>query len=241
MARGYLNDPDLTSTAFVHGLAWAPDKRLYRTGDLARYVVDARGHMQLHFVGRRDSQIKIHGQRMEPGEIERVMVLQPHTRHALVLAPKRGPCAGLLVGVMSLVEPRMTSSLKISAGSDEGIVLVDGSWEAHIRDTTDFLRDRLPAYMTPEVFVIVEAIHRNSSGKLDRKKMQNIIETMSDHDHQQLISRISGEGGADRPGSEMEMAMRSIWSQVLNVPDTQIRWDTSFFFLGETYEAVILS
>lgn len=244
LARGYLGEPELTSAAFVRQLPWAAEKICYRTGDLARYVIGADGQLTLHFVGRKDSQVKINGQRLELGEIERVLCLQSHIRHAQVLAPKSGPCQNRLVALLSPESSQREHHIACNHHvSKESLDLVDGSWEAQIRSFKDFLHDRLPSYMIPEVFILVNTFPRNSSGKLDRKWSLQFVEGLSDQDHQQLASRMmSNEMAPARPGSKMELIMRAIWSKVLRFPEEQIQWDTSFFYLGgDSISAMMIS
>lgn len=235
LARGYLDDPRLTSTVFVTGLAWAPEKRLYRTGDLVRWDYDAQGLGQLQFVGRLDDQVKLRGQRIEPGEIERVLVLQRRIRRALVLAARGGPCAGRLVAVvqLSLDDEANTPSRDEAAVPGDSIRLFEEPWEGHVGEAVEFLHNRLPPYMVPEIFLLVRAIPKNSSGKLDRKRMQNYVDDMSKEDYRNLIGCMGGHAQSDRPGTEGEVAMRKIWSQVLNIPEPDIQWNASLFYLGE--------
>lgn len=132
----------------------------------------------------------------------------------------------------------------ISEDDQTDISLVDGSWQAQVRDTMDFLQDRLPACMVPEVFICVEDIPKNLSGKLDRKRMQEYVNNLDVSKYHDLMSRMNGEGLQynDRPGSEIEILTRSIWSEVLRVPESQIHWDTSFFFLGgDSISAMMIS
>lgn len=229
LARGYVNEPGMTSVAFVRDLLWAPGRRMYRTGDLAKY--DSNG--RLHFVGRRDSQVKIHGQRIELGEIERQLLLHSRVRNGLVMAPKSGPCANKLVAVVSPNSPApfSDSTVKPSALSSSEFNLVDGSWCSLILSTKSFLEERLPAYMVPELWLVLEEIPRNSSAKLDRKRVTQYLERLSSDEFSSLISRME-EPSLERPGSTTEIHIRELWAEVLNVPADEIQWTTSFFSLG---------
>lgn len=92
MAREYINNPSKTAEAFVHDPLWTktfPDgvlssRRLYKTGDLVRYDHDG----SLKFVGRKDNQVKLNGQRLELGEIEHALDRDQNIRHATVVLPK---------------------------------------------------------------------------------------------------------------------------------------------------------
>lgn len=229
LARGYINEPELTSAAFVRNLKWAPDRRMYRTGDLVKY--DSRG--QIHFVGRRDGQVKIHGQRIELGEIERQLVLDSHVQHALMMAPKSGPCANRLVAVVSPTSQasHADSAAKLTAPPHCDLNLVDGSWSGLISVMRNFLDERLPAYMVPELWLVLKKIPRNSSAKLDRKRVANYLEHLGSDGYTSLVDRME-EQSSERPGTTTEIQIRDLWAEVLNIPADEIQWTSSFFSLG---------
>ncbi|MGH3217129.1 MAG: amino acid adenylation domain-containing protein [Streptosporangiaceae bacterium] len=138
LARGYLHDPGRTAERFVAD-PLAPGERLYRTGDLAR-AISGGGY---EFLGRADRQLKVRGFRVEPAEVENALL-----QHPLVDAAAVG-LRDLADGVPALV----------------GYVQTGGG--VPHRDLTEYLRDRLPAYMIPSRFVAVPALPRTSSGKVD--------------------------------------------------------------------------
>ncbi|MFF1379243.1 amino acid adenylation domain-containing protein [Streptomyces sp. NPDC058308] len=140
LARGYLGRPGLTAERFVPDpFSDRPGARLYRTGDLARRLPDG----ELDYLGRADQQVKVRGLRIEPGEIEGVLMEHPGIRRAAVLAR--------------------------SGSADEvGLVAYVVSGEsADFASVRRFLRDRLPSYMVPELFVPVESIPLTVTGKVD--------------------------------------------------------------------------
>jgi amino acid adenylation domain-containing protein len=141
LARGYLGRPDLTAERFLPDpFQGEPGARLYATGDLARWLPDGR----LEIRGRADLQVKVHGVRIEPGEIEAVLLQHPAVREAAVLA----------VG-----EPE---DLRLAAW-------ISAPGETSRNDLRAWLRDRLPAPMIPSVFVTSpEPLPRTPSGKVDR-------------------------------------------------------------------------
>ncbi|HEY2739100.1 MAG TPA: amino acid adenylation domain-containing protein, partial [Thermoanaerobaculia bacterium] len=140
LARGYLGRPDLTAERFQPDpLAYQPGERLYATGDLARWLPDGR----LEIRGRADRQVKIHGVRIEPGEIEAALLQHPDVHEAAVLA------AG---------EP---GHLRLAAWINSRAASGD--------DLHAWLRDRLPTALIPSVFLISpEPLPRTPSGKIDR-------------------------------------------------------------------------
>ncbi|GKT66979.1 nonribosomal peptide synthetase [Colletotrichum tofieldiae] len=225
LAKGYLNSPEQTGNSFVGGYDWAPDKRLYRTGDLVKYD----SHGQLHFVGRRDGQVKLRGQRIEMGEIERQLALDPRVQNCLVIVPRSGPCANRLTAVIMLRERFSEVTNEISALSSS-IELLDISWFDHVSCMRDYLLDKLPPYMNPEVWIILKSIPRNSSGKLDRMKVTKYLESLTPEEFADILPRME-ETTSERPGTEVELIMRHIWSEVLNIPEEEICWDSSFYYL----------
>jgi amino acid adenylation domain-containing protein len=142
LARGYLNRPELTAGRFV-AVSFGDEepRRLYRTGDLVRWRTDG----ELEFLGRLDSQVKIRGHRIEPGEIEVTLQRHPAVREALVIvraAPGK--------------EPQLVAYVVARAGRAETTAL------------STFLRARLPAFSVPSAIVIVEAWPLTANGKIDR-------------------------------------------------------------------------
>jgi amino acid adenylation domain-containing protein/non-ribosomal peptide synthase protein (TIGR01720 family) len=142
VARGYRGRPDLTAERFIPDpFSRAPGARLYRTGDMARYLADG----SLDFLGRRDTQIKIRGLRIEIGEVEAALASVPGVRTAAVIAVAARPVAG---------------------GSPELVAYVVG--EASAADCRSRLLELLPAFMVPARFVALDAMPRMPSGKIDR-------------------------------------------------------------------------
>jgi amino acid adenylation domain-containing protein len=138
LARGYLGRPDLTAERFVPDpFSGKPGERLYRTGDLAVHLPDG----SLRFLGRLDQQIKLRGVRIEPGEIEAVLLRHPAVREAAVVLA-RAPHERLVAYVV----PQL--------GEQPG-------------DLRSWLRGFLPDVMIPTSFVVLHALPRTPGGKLD--------------------------------------------------------------------------
>ncbi|KAI2483727.1 Peptide synthetase [Pyrenophora tritici-repentis] len=229
LARGYLAAPDQTSAAFVAGLPWAtsPATRLYRTGDLARY--DAEGN--LHFVGRRDAQVKVRGQRIEPGEIEGKLALEASVLHNAVLLPRVGPAEGNLVAVVSRQRAAphdvLCQAVQLEEDDDDNSEPV-AAYVAHLRG---FLFERVPPYMVPDLWLVVREMPYNSSGKLNRKRLQGYVEDMTGEQYTELVNRLAGRADAE-PASLLELALRHVWSDVLSMPTDAIDRESSFISLG---------
>ncbi|MCC8968878.1 AMP-binding protein, partial [Bradyrhizobium sp. Pear76] len=149
VARGYLNQPELTAERFIAS-PFVDGDRLYRTGDLGRYLPDGN----LEFLGRNDDQVKIRGFRIEPGEIAARLCEHARVREAVVVARQnRAGDKHLIAYVVGSDE----------AGSDDGGGLA-GALRAH-------LSARLPDYMVPAAFVPIAALPLTVNGKLDRKAL----------------------------------------------------------------------
>lgn len=143
LARGYLNQPELTAEKFIpNPFSDAPGSRLYKTGDMARYLPDG----QIAFLGRIDDQIKIRGYRVEPNEIVTVLNRHPTVEASLVVGREDSTGDKHLVAYIVPVPPSQPA-------------------ENALRE---FLRISLPEYMVPAVFVPLAALPLGPHGKLDR-------------------------------------------------------------------------
>ena len=156
LARGYLNQPELTAQRFIpNPFSTGPtgqrtDERLYRSGDLARQLPDGN----LEYQGRMDEQVKIRGYRIELGEIERVLVHYPGVQQAVVLAKADANGDNRLVGYV------------VMGGTADPVPFDRAGLVAH-------LQTALPDYMIPALLMPVEAIPLTSNGKVDRNALPN--------------------------------------------------------------------
>ncbi|HWS55025.1 MAG TPA: amino acid adenylation domain-containing protein, partial [Pyrinomonadaceae bacterium] len=194
VARGYLNRPGLTAEKFIPDrFSTSPGARLYRTGDLARYRPDGN----IEFMGRADDQVKIRGFRVEPAEVAAVVREHGAVRDCFVTVEEGGAGDGHLTAYVVAGErpPGLASELR-----------------AHCRE-------RLPAYMRPSAFVLLEALPLNSSGKVDRRALPK-----------SGYADRSEAGSYKAPGSHVEELLAGIWADVLGLARVGIHDD--FFELG---------
>jgi len=145
LARGYLNRPELTAEKFVrHPFSEQPDARLYRSGDLVRYRADG----QLEFLGRVDHQVKIRGFRIELGEIEEMLLTHHQVEDVLVMAREDEPGDKRLVAYVVASEGKLTND-----------------------ELRSHLQARLPDFMVPAAFVLLERFPLTPNGKVDRRAL----------------------------------------------------------------------
>ncbi|WP_268254079.1 non-ribosomal peptide synthetase, partial [Streptomyces noursei] len=150
VGRGYYRQPTLTAERFVADPYGPPSTRMYRTGDLARW----NGAGQLEYAGRADTQVKVRGFRIEPGEVEAALAAHPHVAQAVVVAWESLAAApgGRLVGYVTPAG---------AAGADQPTA-------AELRR---FLAERLPDYMVPAAVVVLERMPLAPNGKVDRASL----------------------------------------------------------------------
>ncbi len=152
LARGYLDQPELTAERFVpHPFDDRSGARVYRTGDLARYRADG----DIEFLGREDHQVKIRGYRVEPGEIEAVLCEHESVREAVVTLHRSSPEGDRLVAHYVAAE----------------------SATPPVRELREFLAERLPRHMVPSAIVPIDALPLTPSGKVDRRAVAAVDES----------------------------------------------------------------
>ncbi|MBD2355858.1 amino acid adenylation domain-containing protein [Tolypothrix sp. FACHB-123] len=193
LARGYLHRPDLTAEKFIHDtFSKHPGDRLYRTGDLARYLADGR----IELIGRIDYQVKIRGFRIELGEIETLLNQHHSIQQAVVVAREDVPGDKRLVAyaIAKSIVPT-TSELRA------------------------FLKEHLPEYMVPSVFVFLDTMPLTPNGKVDRRALPAPEQSSINLDREFCP-----------PGNPTEELLANIWSQVLGREKISI--NDNFFELG---------
>lgn len=236
VSQGYLNDPEKTASVFFEAPPWmktfsprsgssVTHGKLYKTGDLVHY--DLNG--SLIFVGRKDSQVKIRGQRVELGEIE--FWLHKYLPHV----PRM---------VVDVIKPRDIGDVPVVAAfrqddiSQPGNLNADLFGENSVQDirplpteTEEQLLKHIPGYMVPSCLIHVKHLPMTSTGKLDRRRLREASMGVS---MQQIRSRkpFSGEPSKQDPTTDEERALRNVWAKVLNLSPDSIGVDESFYRLG---------
>ncbi|KAL4747877.1 hypothetical protein BDW72DRAFT_196305 [Aspergillus terricola var. indicus] len=237
VARGYLDDEEKTAAAFISSPEWLGqfDPRavqqgikLYRTGDLAHYNSDG----SINFIGRRDHQVKLHGQRVEMEEVDHALLAHERVHNALALAPKEGPLRGKLVAVVALKD-YLTSSKTLSSNCFH-ITLLAGIDEREsqqiLSDIQHKVSSLLPSYMVPATWLLVQTIPVTRNGKSDRPTVTTWVETMPKHDSSGSLQ--PANSAQSQASNSTEAALQQVVSEVLNIPAAQVDLDQSFLGLG---------
>jgi amino acid adenylation domain-containing protein len=190
VARGYLNQPELTAEKFISN---SDGSRLYKTGDIARYLSDG----SIECLGRNDFQIKLRGHRIDLGEIESALRRHPEVRDAVVALKEESPGQKRLVAY----------------------VLAGAETSPNTATLQEYLKSKLPDYMVPNAFVLLDKFPLTPNGKVDRKV---------------LSARALGTAGPDRsftpPHTITEETLAQIWRELLQIPRVGIH--DNFFELG---------
>ncbi|MCD9188137.1 MAG: amino acid adenylation domain-containing protein [Pyrinomonadaceae bacterium] len=194
VARAYLTQPALTSEKFIPDpFSKKHGARMYRTGDMARFLADGN----IEFLGRADFQLKIRGFRIEPGEIEIVLSQSPFVSEAVVTAFE-----------FSEFDKRLIAYVVPKNGATPE--------PAQIRE---FLKEKLPDYMIPSSFIVLDKIPLNTNGKVDRKNLP-------------LPDKTAAFSGREyvAPETELEKFVSAVWMDVTGLE--KIGTDDNFFDIG---------
>jgi len=200
LARGYLQRPALTAERFIpHPFSRELGARLYKTGDLARYRADGN----LEFLGRLDDQVKLRGFRIELGEIEAVMSQHPAVQDVRVMLREDGTTATaaenrrLVAYLVPQVNHRLTA-----------------------QELRSFLKPKLPDYMLPAAFVVLERLPLTPNGKVDRRALPP----------PDWLPAEQAPQAPQAPRTSLEEALSEIWAEVLGRQPVGI--EDNFFELG---------
>ncbi|MEG4248120.1 amino acid adenylation domain-containing protein [Microcoleus sp. Pol10D4] len=219
LSRGYLNRPELTAEKFIpNPFAENPihasfilnssseilSEHLYKTGDLARYLPDGN----IEFMGRSDNQVKVRGFRIELGEIEAVLSQYPAVREAIALVREDNPGDKRLVAYI-------VANSQLPGGHGD----TDPTHSEFINHLRVFLKQKLPQYMMPSAFVLLEAMPLTPNGKIDRRSLKAPDTNTAEF-----------ESNFTCPRTPDEQLIAEIWAEVLGLERVGIH--DNFFELG---------
>ena len=191
VTRGYLARPDLTADRFVES-PFRAGETLYKTGDLARYLASG----DIEYLGRIDHQVKIRGFRIELGEIEAALDAHEGVREAVVIARDDQGGGKRLCAYLVLAGATVSTA-----------------------DLRAFLKQRLPDYMVPSAFVVLDAMPLGPTGKIDRKALPEPEEAL-------------GKRAYVAPSGPVEETLSGIYADVLGLSQGGVGAEDGFFDLG---------
>ncbi|MBW4594262.1 MAG: amino acid adenylation domain-containing protein [Brasilonema angustatum HA4187-MV1] len=194
LARGYLNRPELTQEKFIaNPFSQEKEARLYKTGDLARYLDDGN----IEYLGRIDNQVKIRGFRIELGEIEAVLTKHPQVQEVVVIAREDQPSDKRLVAYFVPKKQQVPSNSELRC----------------------FLQEKLPNYMLPSHFVLLESLPLTPNGKVNRRALPAPEGLRPDLEIAYAM-----------PQNKLQQTIATVWQKALNLEKVGI-YD-NFFELG---------
>ena len=194
LARGYLQRHELTAERFIADpFSNDPQAKLYRSGDIARWLA----HGELEYLGRIDDQVKIRGFRIELGEIEAILNQHPLVHESVAVAREDTPGDKRLVAyIVPNREPAPA-----------------------IRELRSFLKEKLPDYMVPSAYVLLDSLPLTLNGKVDRRALPDPGRT-EQQEYNEYVA----------PRDETERVLCRVWSEVLGVH--RVGLDDDFFAIG---------
>ncbi|EPS29593.1 hypothetical protein PDE_04543 [Penicillium oxalicum 114-2] len=226
VGQGYMNDPEKTNSAFVKDPEWllqgtpgfsGRSGRLYRTGDLVRYEEDGN----LEFIGRKDAQIKIRGQRVELEDIE----------HHVLAAIGEDIATQVIVDIVTpsgSTQPTLVAFVELK---DQNVIPGTPQAQACARDIAASCNHNLsatmPSYMIPNAYLIVDSVPATTSGKVDRGKLRRAAMSIP---KEELLQTHKGDRRA--PASPEELTLHSLVAQVLAWDEKSFGMDDNFIQLG---------
>jgi amino acid adenylation domain-containing protein/non-ribosomal peptide synthase protein (TIGR01720 family) len=236
VAQGYLNDPVKTADAFITDPDWLlegnlglPGRRgrLYKTGDLAQYGVDGA----LLYIGRKDTQVKVRGQRLELEGVEHnvLQCLIPKAQHVVAeVVQAQGEVERSVLAAFLVFTPGKDQDVENEANQVfDGVGIRPFSLSAA---TEDQLARQLPSYMIPTMWFVIDQLPLNASGKTDRKRLRAAGSacfkfSFTNESVGRKVEKLA-------PQTDSERTLVCLWAQVLGLEEAQIGANDNFFRLG---------
>jgi amino acid adenylation domain-containing protein len=237
VGRGYINRDDLNRSVFIDAPRWRGDIlpgtnpcRFYKTGDLVQYTADR----SLQYIGRKDTQVKLAGQRLELGEVEhQVRKYFPRAQHIVAtVVPRKditNPYSEILVVFIDHSEGQSQNPIPLSLGSEIAKTTTQ-VFQTQVSHAISELRKALPEYMVPSRFLPLCRVPLLESGKTDVKQLREQVQSLSAIEFDRY-GTCNQETKRSPRGLE-EMKLQKIWAEILGIPADQIGADDEFFELG---------
>ncbi|GCB20135.1 enniatin synthase [Aspergillus awamori] len=219
LASGYLDDASQTASAFINAPAWFrmmesvtdTGVTLYKTGDLVQYYADGR----IRYIGRKNTQVKVRGKRLELGEIEHhIRRISPMIEQVIAeaAAPKGSETP---IVVAFLYSP-----------DQEALLL---HFQEYVASIKKGLEQALPDHMWPNIYRPLESVPLTTTGKMDRKTLRHIIGAST---RQDLEKDLTPASPTVPPATELEMKLHQLFAEALHVEPTSFGINHSFIRLG---------
>ncbi|KAB8228943.1 uncharacterized protein BDW43DRAFT_315441 [Aspergillus alliaceus] len=228
VGRGYLNRPSLTASVFITNPRWAPlfqvndTYRFYKTGDLVRYMSDG----SITYVARKDTQVKLNGQRVELGEVEHQA--RQCFEHAVVVAEVAAP-AGRKPSLVLFIAPTQSSSMDTDCTTL--LSSPSGGFQCRVQAAKPRLQSVLPSHMIPTAYIELIAIPISRTGKVDRKMLREAVERITDQEFRAYHPAVHNNMTNSINPLTVEQLQR-LFSATLGIPEEDIAPNDSFFQLG---------
>ena len=243
IGREYIGEPGLSAKAFVGTPTWRKDMagkgpglgRFYRSGDLVRYDSDGA----VRFVGRKDTQVKLRGLRIELGDIESSLLKAPPGMKevvSMIIEPQvNGGHKTLAAFVVLKENPSLTLSQSISTKGSLGPDFIQGKqWEEILALIVKHATSSLPPYMVPSLYIPFAKLPLNANSKTDQRSLKEFGAALS-LNQIKLLSPGSSQSDAKttrQPETSAERVLQQLWADVLVLNQDRIGLDDQFFRLG---------
>lgn len=234
LGRGYLNDAALTASVFVDNPVWASalhrpgPVRVYKTGDLAQYCHDG----SIRYVRRKDTQIKLRGQRIHPGDIEHHIAVSFEGAERVLVdvlppgAERSGPVLAAFIKDGDVdVAPVSDTAVRVDV-----LAAPNGAFAAKVARCQTHLESQLPKHMVPTLFLPLAWVPMTSTCKTDRRLLRRRAGELSRDNMAQYLA--AGPSTKRAPTTDAERTLRDAWSRVLGMPADAMGIHDSFFRLG---------
>lgn len=212
LARGYLKRPEVTDQVF-HNM---PNGRFYQTGDLAKWLPNG----EIELLGRKDSQVKINGYRVELGEVESTIMQTSISSQCAVIAATVFKKKQLIAFCSTVVQTP-------GEAEDEGGLLLPPGHQPNVDHIKEQLTT-LPRYMVPTIWLPVSKLPVMVSAKVDRKRLQALVEGMTDDLLKEYLPQMEAVGIS----SEAELTLQSLWSALFDTHAEVIHANSTFHEMG---------
>ncbi|KAH8658518.1 hypothetical protein BX600DRAFT_384590, partial [Xylariales sp. PMI_506] len=244
LSRGYLNDSIKTDAQFIHDPAWMPLSeghhfRLYRTGDLIKYNRDGI----VCYQGRKDSQVKIRGQRLELGEVEKqlqrslLQVKDVQVEHVVADAVTPASLHGSRILVAFLCIHGLDPNSCLQWDEYDNPLQISSQIERRrfssiVSKVNEIMRLALPSYAIPSFYIPLSAMPLSIAGKSDRRRLRSIASKMSSKQLAGFINPKEGDLSRIVHTTPSEQHLQALWANIFAMTRDEIHPSDNFFSLG---------